>query len=131
VDGVYPAGFYSYADSWGMKYYIPLALLAIGIIIGFYLGGNKEAEQQLIKKLEAERKVFFEAISQKDAQIVEMAEQSREIRDQMERDSAKFAHTLNLNEQAYLSLKKKYYEINLRRANSFTLDSIVSRLYSE
>lgn len=115
-----------------MKYiqkYWPLLAIIAAFFCGQFSGGKPEKE--LIQKFEQERERDRAAISNLLKEITHLNAESQTIREQMVQDSIRFTGALERNQRAYTALKRKYYEIDLRRANSSTLDSIVSRLYPE
>jgi gas vesicle protein len=112
-----------------MKKLLPYLLIIAAFFAGLFSAPDRSKE--LEKKFEQEREVILEAIGQKDRQIIEMAAESREIRERMVQDSLRFAGALEANKRAYTALKKRYNEINLNRADAAQLDSILSRLYPD
>lgn len=115
-----------------MKYilkYWPILLILFAFIAGRFSSPDVSKELQI--KFEQERQRDREAISGLLKKITALSSESRTIREQMTLDSLKYSDALERNKQAYQSLKKKYYEINLSRANAHDLDSLVSRLYPD
>jgi hypothetical protein len=110
-----------------IKKYWPVILCVLLFFAGRLTAPKPDKE--LKAKFEAEREAILEVIGQKDAQIVQMAERSHEIRRQMTLDSLRFAGALEVNQMAYSALKRKYNEINLNRATVHELDSIIAALY--
>ena len=80
-------------------------------------------------KYEAERKQDRKAISDLMAKDALKSAEFDRVRDQLRKDSLNFSVQLQANKRAYSALKKRYNEINLNRADSHLLDSIIMKLY--
>ena len=114
-----------------MKYikFWPVILAALLFFVGRCTAPKPDKE--LRAKYEQERDAIMEVIGQKDAKIIQMAAESREIRKQMTSDSLKFSVELGANKRAYTALKKKYNEINYTRYTAHDLDSVLSVLFPD
>lgn len=113
-----------------MKYilkYLPYLLIIAAFISGRFSAPDNSKE--IVKKYEDERDVIFKAIQSKDVVIIGLKAQGDKVDKERKRDSLNFSVQLQANKRAYLSLKKKYNEINLNRASVHELDSIVTGLY--
>lgn len=99
----------------------------------FFVGriSSPKPDKELIRKYEMEREFHRLQITTLNAKLADRDKSGLAILEKMKSDSLKSADALRANKEAYLTLKKRYNEINLNRADSHLLDSLVSRLYPD
>lgn len=122
---------YTLAQDKDMKKYIPYILILVAFFAGQLSGSNKHAEKELKAKFEQERQRDRAKINELLAKLAIKEGQERTIREKMKEDSIASAAALARNKQEYNRLKKRYNEINLSRATSNQLDSLVEVLFSD
>lgn len=114
----------------GVIKYLPVVILiAVALFVGRWTAPDHSKE--LEKKFEAERKVYQDRISDLKVALINKDKAGQAIREKMYSDSVKTVSALRANKEAYNRLKNKYNEINLSRANSHDLDSIISVLFPD
>jgi hypothetical protein len=111
-----------------LKTFLPYILAGGLFFAGRWTGPDNSKE--LTRKYELERKYHLNEISKLNAALVDRDSLGLRIMRKMHEDSLKTAIDLRANKEAYGRLKKKYNEINLNRASSAQLDSLVEVLFS-
>ena len=112
-----------------IKQYFPILLILLAFFSGRWTKDDNSKE--LEEKYEQERKVDRDSIRELQRRAALKVVEFDHFKKQMKSDSAFYAGKLEANQRAYNSLKRKYNEINLNRATSAQLDSIVSVLFPD
>jgi len=112
-----------------IKPFLSYILAAALFFAGRWTSSDNSSE--LERKYALERKYHLNEIEKLKAAIDDRDKVGQQIVKKMYEDSVKAAIDLRANKEAYGKLKKKYNEINLNRASSVQLDSVLSVLYPD
>lgn len=104
------------------KAILPGCLLIAGLAAGRWTAPDNSKDME--KKFEAERKVFFDRIGQKEAEIqaIDKAAEARTAR--WEKDSIQLSDALQVQKRATRALRKENEKINYNTADNPAMDSI-------
>src|SRR5690606_41683715 len=111
-----------------IKQYLPYILAVIMFALGWLISPGDKVDH---KGYEEERQGYESQIRDLNRRIASQDSLSRAILERMTQDSIQYADALKRKDLRIAGLTKRINEIDLSRATSAELDSIIARLYPD
>jgi seryl-tRNA synthetase len=111
-----------------MNKYLPYIIGAAMFLLGWLIAPGDKVD---VSQYERERETYQKRIEELKALRAAQDSVSAAIRKKMKQDSAAYADALKRKDLRIADLTKRINEIDLSRATSAELDSIIARLYPD